>query len=323
MNDLKRQWRMNDLKRQWNDTRRVPNGFTLASASPIECLIGWDEQLHRCLRAVSRFEAFALQSSKKVVSKRWRQSDQRNVFQLSLLSEDENEVFMDMCFDLIRYAQYEKDESEAFRKLQLRWQEWYNLFSFNRTGLLSEEEQRGLIGELLFLREQLVESDRPLDETVENWRGPFGEPQDFLYEDGWHEIKTVMDRAKSIKISSIEQLSRTDAGELVVYRLLESSSDGAFTLNSIVKEIMELVWDEPYARIWFQGRLFAAGYIERKEYDRKRYKLIELLKFDVDENFPRLRRDRLPAAILEAKYSLDLDQLIARVDRTEARADGR
>ena len=161
---------------------------------------------------MSRYEIKIPPSSKSVEINQRKRKDGRFNLTLSLLSKNETAVFVEMCRDLLAAA---------------------------KNDLLSEEQQRGLIGELLFLREQIL-NGRPLKESVAGWVGALKEHQDFSYGETWYEIKSVMEQAEKVRIPSLEQLSLERVGELVIYRLAKTSGDG-FTLNSIVKNLSELL----------------------------------------------------------------------------------
>ena len=172
------------------------------------------------------------------INQRWRKDGRFNLT-LSLLSENETAVFVEMCRDLLVAAEDSIDEPTALKKFWQRYKHWQNLFAAAKNDLLSEEQQRGLIGELLFLREQIL-NGRPLKESVAGWVGALKEHQDFSYGETWYEIKSVMEQAEKVRIPSLEQLSLERVGELVIYRLAKTSGDG-FTLNSIVKNLSELL----------------------------------------------------------------------------------
>ena len=104
-----------------------------------------------------------------------------------------------------------------------------------------------------------------------------------------------------------EQLSLERHGEPVVYRLMKTS-DG-FTLNSLVENLSELLSRKISAAQKFEALLFAAGYVKRDEYGENFYLTAEVMRFVVDENFPRLSKKFLPTAIVEASYSLNLNAL--------------
>ena len=293
-----------NLRGQWENTLRLERGYTFVDTAPLECHIGYDAGLRRTLLISSRHEVKLPPSSKTVEINQRRRKDGRFNLTLSLLSENETAVFVEMCRDLLAAAEDARDESEALKKFWQRYKHWQNLFAAAKNDLLSEERQRGLIGELLFLRGQ-IEAGRPLKEAVAGWTGALKEHQDFSYGEMWYEIKTVMEQAEKVRIPSLEQLSLERVGELVIYRLAKTSGAG-FTLNSLVKELAGLLNQNPSSAQRFDVLLFQAGYVEREEYDEPSYRLAETMSFTVDENFPRLTKNNLPPAIVEVSYSLNL-----------------
>ena len=292
-----------NLRGQWEKTLRVERGYTLVDVELPECYVGYDEQLRRTLLILSDVESKIPPSSRSVEIRQRRRRDGKFSLTLTLLCAEESAVFTEMCRDLLTFAEA-RDESSALKKFWQRYAHWQKLFAAATNDLLSDERQRGLIGELIFLREQLQNGREPL-EAVDGWVGALKEPQDFSYGEMWHEVKTVMEQAEKIRVASLEQLSLARRGELVVYRLAKASADG-FTLNSLVKNLSELLGKRLVAAQKFEALLFAAGYVRRTEYGEKFYRLAETMRFVVDEKFPRLTRDNLPPAIVEASYSLSL-----------------
>lgn len=295
-----------NLRGQWENTLKIERGYTFVDTAPLECHIGYDGKLRRTLLILCKREMKIPPSSKTVEITQGRRKDGKFNLSLSLLSENETAVFIEMCRDLLSFAENAQDESEALKNFWLRYNHWQNLFAAATNDLLSEERQRGLIGELLFLREQII-NGRSLKEAVAGWLGPLKEHQDFSYGEAWYEIKTVTEQAEKVRIPSIEQLSLETPGELVVYRLTKTS-DG-FTLNSTVKNLSELLSKNPAAAQKFEVLLFQTGYVEREDYSEHNYRLAQSMRFTVDENFPRLTRNNLPSAIVEASYTLNLREL--------------
>ena len=295
-----------NLRSQWEKTLKIERGYTFVDTSPLESYIGYDEKLRRTLLIICKHEMKIPPSSKTVEISQYKRKDGKFNLSLSLISENEKAVFVEMCRDLITFAENSQDETEALKKFWVRYSHWQNLFAGVARDLLSEEKQRGLIGELLFLREQIL-NNRPLKETVAGWLGPLKEHQDFSYGEMWYEIKTVAEQAEKVQISSIEQLSPETPGELVVYRLAKTS-DG-FTLNSIVKDLSEMLSKNPSATQKFEVLLFQTGYVEREEYSEHNYRIAENIKFAVDGSFPRLTRNNLPTAVVDASYTLNLREL--------------
>lgn len=295
------------LSNQWENTLRIERGYTFVDTEPLECHIGYDDKLRCTLLILSNSAVKVPPSSKSVeINQRQRRDGSFNLT-LSLLSNNETAVFIEMCRDLLEASEDAHDEVSALKKFWRRYNHWQNLFATAKNDLLSEERQRGLIGELLFLREQITDG-RPLKEAVAGWTGALKEHQDFSYGEMWYEIKTVMEQAEKVRISSIEQLSLERVGKFVIYRLTKTASED-FTLNSLVKELSELLSKNPSAEQKFEVLLFQTGYVEREEYDEQSYQVAEVMKFTVDEKFPRLTKNNLPATIVEASYSLNLREL--------------
>ena len=292
------------LRGQWENTLRIERGYTFVDTAPLECHIGYDDKLRRTLLIISRHEVKIPPSSKTVDINRRRRKDGRFNLTLSLLSENETAVFVEMCRDLLTAAEDAHDEATALKNFWQRYKHWQNLFAAAQNDLLSEERQRGLIGELLFLRGQIIDG-RPPKEAVAGWTGALKEHQDFSYGALWYEVKAVMEQAEKVRIPSLEQLSLERVGELVIYRLAKTAGEG-FTLNSLVAELSELLSKNSSAAQRFEVLLFQTGYVQREEYDEQFYRVAEVMTFTVDENFPRLTKTNLPPAIVEASYSLNL-----------------
>ena len=295
-----------NLRGQWENTLKIERGYTFVDTAPLECHIGYDEKLRRTLLILCKRKMKIPPSSKTIDINQRKRKDGGFNLSLSLLSENETAVFIEMCRDLLSFAEGAQDESEALKNFWQRYKHWQNLFTVAKDDLLSDERQRGLIGELLFLREQIM-NGRPLKEAVAGWLGPLKEHQDFSYGETWFEIKTVTEQAEKVRIPSLEQLSLKTPGELIVYRLAKTS-DG-FTLNSLVKNLSDLLEKNPSSAQRFEVLLFQTGYVEREEYDEQSYRLAENMRFVVDEKFPRLTKDILPSAIVEASYTLNLREL--------------
>src|SRR4051812_27026056 len=97
---------------------------------------------------------------------------------LRLLDSAQRDIFYRLCLDIVEIASSGNSEQEAIALTVARTWRWHHLLRGGSSGLLSAEEQLGLMGELhvldtYFLR--LLSSVAAL----EAWRGPFGAPKDF------------------------------------------------------------------------------------------------------------------------------------------------
>ncbi|MBR1420465.1 MAG: PD-(D/E)XK motif protein [Selenomonadaceae bacterium] len=305
---------VDNLKKSWLKVSKFEHGYNLVPIdSPIEYMIGYDDNLNKSLSVTSKHQSIQLQSSRIIETPRFfkRKSDGCWQFMLNLKDPKFESSFIEMCFDLIKFSSTGINEKDALERFYLRYEYWRNLFdNYNAEGL-SEEQQRGLIGELLFLRNLILNGSKSPDEILDGWEGPLKAHQDFIYADRWYEIKTVMSSAKKIQISSLEQLSREDFGELVVFKLesVESDVENFLTLNSLVEEIRTLLDRNSESKKIFENQLAHADYLPIKRYDELMYRVSKIFRFAVDKNFPKLTHKNVPAAIIDATYSISLDQL--------------
>ncbi len=172
---------------------------------------------------------------------------------------------------------------------------------------MSDSEQRGLAGELVFL-EKAIQRFGPRI-AVEGWVGPLDAARDFDLPEELSEVKTISPGSLTVQISSLEQLE----GEpyLVVYELahVQSQGTGTFSLPDAVTGVRKAIEGDDAAAEEFERRLRLAGYEPRKEYETIHFRLLDSYVFKVAQAFPRLVRSAVSKGVVEAKYSLYLPDL--------------
>ncbi len=168
-------------------------------------------------------------------------------------------------------------------------EKWRALFS-TRTGAFSLDVEQGLLCELLVLLD-LVRQEP--ETALEGWEGPLGASRDFNH--GMHAIEVKSNRTvdgNTIRVSNIEQLDPMGLESLGLVVVHLRSVQIGITVRSVAAQILSSDVD----RASFLGKLAKTGYLFREtplhhfEVVRKRFWL-------VDENFPSLRRDHIPASI--------------------------
>ena len=82
-----------------------------------------------------------------------------------------------------------KEEKPLVKVLLHRFEKWKSLFENVASAGLTPEEQRGLYGELFFLRKWLNNTTNKR-KCIEAWYGPEKSNQDFQHEDWALEVKT-------------------------------------------------------------------------------------------------------------------------------------
>ena len=159
------------------------------------------------------------------------------------------------------------------------------------------------------------------------WVGPLGAAQDFQFlPPGLRfEVKALRPARTDVEISSAEQLDGHNI-QLAVVTLEEVGEElGGFTLPELARAI-RLSFDRGEDRSEFNRRLTSLGVdLEDAWYSEHSYWVPRLQVFSLQEGFPALMRSRLPAAITQTTYRLDVNQLgnflIAKRTYTNTGAD--
>jgi hypothetical protein len=167
-----------------------------------------------------------------------------------------------------------------------------------------------LLGELLFLRSRIQEKDGGLS-AVQGWVGADGADQDFVYADGWFEVKSIGVSAISVSISSLEQLTNPDDGELVIMRLDKVAPEkaSALSLNDIVRQVSDALIGSADALDLLRSKLNAYGYIDLQEYSVQKYYCSSVQRYRVDASFPKLTKQNVPQQVESLHYELSLPSL--------------
>lgn len=228
------------------------------------------------------------------------------------LNETANwEIFHALCSDLVRATAGLEDGPSAGSVIVRRLNRWHELLKKGRSGILSIELIKGLIGELLFLRDR-VAPEFGWDEAVSCWKGPEGSPQDFAIHQTAIEIKCQAGSSKPhVRINSAEQLDpQLPEAFLVVYTIADAGDADVegFTLNDLVTGVrLTLDTESQSARERFEELLYLAGYVAMEEYDQYRFCVIAAKSFRLEGEFPRIRSSELRSGIENVSYTVNLE----------------
>jgi hypothetical protein len=234
----------------------------------------------------------------------YAREDGKTVLSFGLEDNSLSDLFYNFCEDIIESTRG-SDPKEGFLPIINRWNTWIKFFT--KVSLpLTEMEIRGLIGEVYFLREFLIQKYN-VDQALEAFIGIDKAHKDFEIENTWYEVKTIHNGAHTTKISSIEQLDSDKDGFLAVVTLDQGTLglDDCVTLNKIVNDFRANV-SEKNAAI-FDEKMRKAGYVYDERYDEFTFIIIHLEIYEVTGEFPRIKKEMLPTGIVKAGYELDLE----------------
>lgn len=296
---------------KWNSLTYNANAFVRIDAShPLDWYIGYENINQKVLLLVTEYESETLPSSKSIQVSSGKRIDGNWVLSFKLIRSEQEDVFIRLCTDLIESSRYQSKNSSGLDFVINRYNQWARLMEIYKTGFLSESAQKGLVGELYYLKE-VIEGGAPLSVAINGWLGPEKADQDFVFSDGWHEIKVVGLSSDMVSISSLEQFDSPQSGELVIYFLDKTANFdiNGFTLYSLVNEIREYLKQSSDAFNNFNGKLLKIGYIDLPEYHKQFYKVGKVNKYKVDSEFPKLVRETVPNQIVKAAYQLSIQAI--------------
>lgn len=212
-------------------------------------------------------------------------------------------MFSQLCMDLITSSR-EVESSAAAGHLLARLVRWRELLEAG-AGPMTMSQLRGLVGEMLVL--EMCTNLWSHADVVSGWVGPLGGPQDFVLPDRRIEVKTTFASARSVHISSVDQLDTDEALTLAVVTLTTLAGGVGIAPNQLVNRIQSGLLDvSADSAIAFGKRLDAVGYLPVPLYDELMFRVDDIDFYEVDGAFPRIRRADISAGIEKIVYDVML-----------------
>ena len=228
-----------------------------------------------------------------------------------LLNKQHKDIFTTLSEDLIFGVAKVSNEQLLVEKLIERLAKWQSLFEKVGKQGLSNEAQRGLYGEIYFLRLFLTNSfDK--NYCLKSWLGPEKSIQDFQYSNWAVEVKTTQgNNHQKIHISSERQLDDSIIEKIFLYHLsLDIRVGNGETLNSLIDEVSDLLIDNIMASNLFKLKLLESGFYEihRPLYEEISYTIRQENLYHVTGNFPRITENQIPIGVGDVRYSIVLSE---------------
>ena len=228
-------------------------------------------------------------------------------FVIGLKERSQAEIFETLCLDVVSAGEAAESRDDALSRAIQRTRRWHHLLRGGRSDGLSVEEQRGLVGELAFLRELATELEPGA--AIESWKGPTGSAKDFEFIGACVEIKTLRSAAKPhVTISSEDQLADVEGSRvfLTVTNVASAVSPEGLSLHDHVRMTAELFEVADDAFDAWEEAMYSTGYDPENDYDGRRWQLGSSTVFEVIEGFPRVSTP-LPSGVEHVRYTLALD----------------
>lgn len=228
---------------------------------------------------------------------------------LTLHDRDQFDIFRALCDHLLRAtANLARGGNAGGLRLVLRrLADWHDMLRRRRDDLLSTAEVIGLVGELLFLHDEILPR-MPAADAVTSWRGAYRDEQDFAVGLWQFEVKTQLSTAdQRLIIASEAQLDTAGSRLILCHQGIAASpaTAASFTLNSLVASLaIRFAGVDPPVVDAFEAAVEAWGYVRKDEYDQPSWLLTDRRFFDVREGFPRITPAMLPAGIQKVSYEV-------------------
>lgn len=233
---------------------------------------------------------------------------------ITLRERPEWELFQALCMDLLQATRTLKDRDSVSSVIVRRLSRWHAFLSRGRPGILTEACIKGLMGELIFLRDRLA-PHYGIEDAVNFWKGPEGAPQDFNVGQAAVEVKCQSGATSpKVRITSVDQLC-PQLPEMFLFVVTlgtaPESDDSALCLPQLIAEITEqILQDSPGTIERFLDILHRTGYVDMEEYREYRYVLVEERLFELTEGFPRICPASIPEGVEKVAYDILIDHCI-------------
>lgn len=217
------------------------------------------------------------------------------------------ELFETLCRDVVAATDVAQTEAEALTRAIARTFRWHYLLRGGAAGILSEEAQKGLIGELTVLSRLIgtIGAKAALD----GWTGPSGAPKDFELIADCIEVKSRRGAAQPfVKISNEFQLADVPGRRLwlAVLAVDRVEAPHGETLSDLVAQISARIQAlDPARLLSFDMHLADAGFDPQHDYSAWRWLTAAPDVHAVSEGFPRITAP-VPSGCSNVSYALSL-----------------
>ncbi len=231
------------------------------------------------------------------------------LIELELVDARFTEVFTILIGDLLTVIISSETPHKAVNQFLMRLQHWILFLENSGPDGLSPEAQRGLYGELWFLKNYLLNR---LDHSraVFAWTGPDATPQDFQLSGAAVEVKvTAAKLPHNLMISNERQLDNSAVETLLLLHLtLDTRKGSGETINKIIDALRSVLKPSVSVLQFFEIALLKVGYLDvhRTRYDSIGYFVQHSEFFLVTAGFPRIIESDLPVGVGNVHYSIEL-----------------
>ncbi len=229
-----------------------------------------------------------------------------NVISFSLLKDSNSDLFYKFCEDICECTEALSPSNDGYKTIVYRFNQWKKMFTSATKDLLDENQQMGLIGELLYLN--ILGEKIDFTTALNAWSGQDLTHKDFSYNNIWEEIKTIHSNKQTVKIASLEQLDGEN-GFLHIFALERMSKEyDGVSLNKLVLDTTKRFSNQIDIDIFFD-KISKQGYAYSEQYDEYNFAVVYHKRYVVTSAFPKLIKSNIDSAIAKATYEITIDSI--------------
>ena len=290
----------NEIENKINLITQYSQYIRVSDSHPLELYIGKNENGYPTLRYNGDFQPVKIVGNIILEIKQVKTANYISIL-FSYTAKENFSLFYNFCEDIINQTS-DYSGNDGYIEIVNRYNQWKKMF-YGNSKILSENEVIGLIGELLFLKDYCFPI-YGISIGLNGWSGPEPTHKDFSYKNEWYEIKSINSFKNTVSISSIEQLDSLVEGKLVVYSFEKMSpSFNGISLNALVGMVSNMIQYETDKDIFFE-KLKQVGYSYNEVYDNYVYNMVNVDKYVVNAEFPKIKAEDLPNGIGKVQYEI-------------------
>lgn len=216
------------------------------------------------------------------------------------------EIYLALISSLNDSLKKQTDSFVFFQEMKIILRNFKNFFEKSKSEL-TQNNEIGLFGELLFLDQLIIEKD---EDAINYWMGPNLSRHDFELVDIGYEIKsTLQQKNVSISISSENQLEKDNLSELyLVLYTLEKNSNGV-TLLELTQKLLNK-FSSVKNKTLFKANLLRLGFDMDNNINDQMYKYLKVNMIKIEDDFPKIIKSNIDKNIFDVKYKINIDHLL-------------
>ena len=228
--------------------------------------------------------------------------------------EDLFAVFADEILSGVATSPTAQQAAQAVNRCIARWR----CFVDSGRRSLSDEEVRGLIGELTVLGR--LAGRFGFDRVLSGWKAPGGSIRDFELESSSLEVKSYqVQSGPALRINDPAQLEPSPGRPLHLCAVRLALSDSGRTLPELIRFISDMHSTQPRVVQHFEDLLASYGYLpSQSKRFTDRFSIGPVSVYAVEGGFPRIRPVEVPAGVEDVRFSLPIGAIAPYETSSEA-----